>query len=77
MAYGSALLAADAGRVGDVAALGVDEVLFARQGQWATQACARVPMIGPTGVCPCVRTWLVRVRRRVVCCGARTRWVRC
>ena len=38
MAYGQALLDADVGRVGTVAALGVDEVLFARLGRWRTQA---------------------------------------
>ncbi len=38
MAYGQALLDADSSRVGDVAALGVDEVLFARLGRWRTQA---------------------------------------
>jgi len=34
MAYGQALLDADIDRVGQVTALGVDEVLFARQGPW-------------------------------------------
>jgi hypothetical protein len=38
MAYGQALLDADTDRVGAVAALGVDEVLFARLGRWRTQA---------------------------------------
>lgn len=38
IAYGQALLDADAARVGAVEALGVDEVLFARQGRWRTQA---------------------------------------
>jgi transposase len=38
VAYGSALLDADVARVGTVAALGVDEVLFARLGRWRTQA---------------------------------------
>jgi transposase len=38
IAYGQALLDADLARVGDVAALGVDEVLFARQGRWRTLA---------------------------------------
>jgi transposase len=38
MAYGQALLDADVNRVGTVAALGVDEVLFARLGRWRTQA---------------------------------------
>jgi transposase len=38
IAYGTALLDADEGRVGAVEALGVDEVLFARQGRWRTQA---------------------------------------
>lgn len=38
IAYGTALLDADQGRVGAVEALGVDEVLFARQGRWRTQA---------------------------------------
>jgi transposase len=37
MAYGQALLDADVDRVGTVAALGVDEVLFARLGRWRTQ----------------------------------------
>ena len=37
MAYGAALVD-DADRFGTVAALGLDEVLFARQGQWRTQA---------------------------------------
>ncbi len=37
IAYGQALLDADAGRVGQVEALGVDEVLFARLGRWRTQ----------------------------------------
>lgn len=38
IAYGQALLDADDTRVGVVAALGVDEVLFARLGRWRTQA---------------------------------------
>ena len=38
IAYGTALLDADLARVGAVEALGVDEVLFARQGRWRTQA---------------------------------------
>ncbi|WP_195210338.1 ISL3 family transposase [Actinomarinicola tropica] len=38
IAYGTALLDADQTRVGAVAALGVDEVLFARLGRWRTQA---------------------------------------
>jgi transposase len=38
IAYGTALLDADTARVGAVEALGVDEVLFARQGPWRTQA---------------------------------------
>lgn len=38
MAYGTVLLDADGARVGQVEALGVDEVLFARQGRWRTQA---------------------------------------
>jgi hypothetical protein len=38
MAYGQALLDANVDRVGTVAALGVDEVLFARQGRWRTEA---------------------------------------
>jgi transposase len=38
IAYGHALLDADVERVGAVAALGVDEVLFARQGRWRTPA---------------------------------------
>src|SRR5690606_35163510 len=38
MSYGQALLDADTDRVGDVAALGVDEVLFARLGRWRSQA---------------------------------------
>lgn len=38
IAYGAALLEADRARVGEVAALGVDEVLFARQGRWRTLA---------------------------------------
>lgn len=38
IAYGQALLDADDTRVGTVTALGVDEVLFARQGRWRTQA---------------------------------------
>lgn len=38
IAYGGALLDADNTRVGTVAALGVDEVLFARLGRWRTQA---------------------------------------
>jgi len=38
MAYGQALLDVDVDRVGQVEALGVDEVLFARQGRWRTQA---------------------------------------
>lgn len=37
MAYGHALLDADVDRVGQVTALGVDEVLFARLGRWRTQ----------------------------------------
>lgn len=37
IAYGQALLDADAGRVGQVEALGGDEVLFARLGRWRTQ----------------------------------------
>ena len=38
IAYGQALLDADHDRVGQVSALGVDEVLFARIGEWRTQA---------------------------------------
>jgi transposase len=38
IAYGAALLDADDERVGAVAALGVDEVLFARLGRWRSQA---------------------------------------
>ena len=38
LAYGQALLDADGSRFGAVEALGVDEVLFARQGRWRTQA---------------------------------------
>ena len=38
IAYGTALLDADENRVGQVEAMGVDEVLFARQGPWRTQA---------------------------------------
>jgi transposase len=38
IAYGTALLDADDTRVGAVEALGVDEVLFVRQGRWRTQA---------------------------------------
>ena len=38
MAYGQALLDADVDRVGQVEALGVDELLFARFGRWRTQA---------------------------------------
>lgn len=38
MAYGTALVDADDDRVGEVDALGVDEVVFARQGRWRTQA---------------------------------------
>jgi transposase len=38
IAYGQALLDADDARVGAVEALGVDEVLFAREGRWRTQA---------------------------------------
>jgi transposase len=38
IAYGEALLDADIDRVGTVEALGVDEVLFARLGEWRTQA---------------------------------------
>jgi transposase len=37
LAYGQALLDADHARVGAVEALGVDEVLFAREGRWRTQ----------------------------------------
>jgi len=37
IAYGQALLEADEDRVGAVDALGVDEVLFAREGRWRTQ----------------------------------------
>jgi transposase len=38
IAYGTALLDADVDRVGAVAALGVDEVLFGRFGPWRSQA---------------------------------------
>jgi len=38
IAYGQALLEVDENRVGAVEALGVDEVLFAREGPWRTQA---------------------------------------
>ena len=38
IAYGQALLDADDDRVGQVTALGVDEVLFGRFGRWRTQA---------------------------------------
>jgi transposase len=37
IAYGAPLIE-DPGRIGDVEALGLDEVLFARQGKWRTQA---------------------------------------
>jgi transposase len=37
LAYGTALVE-DPGRIGDVGALGLDEVLFARRGPWRTQA---------------------------------------
>ena len=40
LSYGRALLEADTGRVGEVAALGLDETLFARSGPWRTQAWA-------------------------------------
>lgn len=38
IAYGQALLDADGDRIGQVEALGVDEVLFARLGRWRTLA---------------------------------------
>jgi hypothetical protein len=38
MVYGTALLDLDVDRAGAVAALGIDEVLFARSGLWRTQA---------------------------------------
>ena len=40
LAYGQALLDADTDRIGQVTALGLDETLFARFGQWRTQAWA-------------------------------------
>ena len=40
LGYGRALLEADTTRVGEVTALGLDETLFGRFGQWRTQAWA-------------------------------------
>jgi transposase len=37
VAYGQALLDADTDKVGAPDALGLDEVLFCRQGRWRTQ----------------------------------------
>ena len=37
IAYGEALIDADPDRIGDVDALGLDETLFCRPGQWRTQ----------------------------------------
>lgn len=49
--YGEALLEADVDRVGDVDALGLDESLFNRTGQWRTQQwCTSVVNLrGPEG----------------------------
>ncbi len=45
--WGTALLAADAARIGPVAALGLDETLFCRQGKWRTQVwCTSVVDVG-------------------------------
>lgn len=47
VAYGEALLAADVGRVGGVDALGLDETLFFRKGQWhLKQWCTSVVDVG-------------------------------
>lgn len=44
---GAALLAADAARIGPVAALGLDETLFCRTGQWRTQSwCTSIVDVG-------------------------------
>jgi transposase len=40
VAYGEALLDADVDRVGQVEALGLDETLFVRRGEWRTQEWA-------------------------------------
>jgi transposase len=51
MAYGAALLEADVDRVGEVEALGLDETLFARFGQWRTQAwCTSIVDVTPGSV---------------------------
>lgn len=47
MAYGQALLAADDDRVGQVEALGVDEVLFGRLGPWQPKPGRRRPSMSP------------------------------
>jgi transposase len=49
IAYGQALLYADAGRVGSVEALGVDEVLFGRFGPWRTQGWSTQIVDGARG----------------------------
>jgi transposase len=48
--YGEALLDADTGRVGQLDALGLDETLFNRTGQWRTQQwCTSVVNVGGPG----------------------------
>jgi transposase len=45
--WGAALLAADAARIGPVAALGLDETLFCRTGPWRTQSwCTSIVDVG-------------------------------
>lgn len=48
MAYGAALLDADPDRIGEVAALGLDETLFCRAGRWRTQIwCTSIVDVTP------------------------------
>jgi transposase len=48
IANGSALLDADVGRIGQVAALGLDETLFCRTGRWRTQQwCTSIVDVTP------------------------------
>lgn len=48
IAYGTALVDADAERIGEVAALGLDETLFCRTGRWRTQQwCTSIVDVTP------------------------------
>ncbi len=50
IAYGTALIDDDPGRIGEVAALGLDETLFNRRGRWRTQQwCTSIVNLAPGG----------------------------